>query len=1133
MTRVLKIKMWLIVIIVSSGLCGNMGISHASQQDGKEITLSVKNKPVGTVLKMIEKSYKYVFFYNTADFDKNRVVSIDVKDANLETVLGKLLEGTDNSFQINGRQVYIVKKTATKQAQPEQGKGTGKVSGKVVDEQGLPVPNAAILVKGTSRGIITDLDGNFTIEGIKPGTVLVVSSLGMQDYEFTADNQDEIRISMRPVQNELEEVTVVAFGKQKKESVIGAITTINPQELKVPSSNLTTALAGNMAGIIAYQRSGEPGQDNADFFVRGITTFGSNTNPLILIDNIELTSTDLARLQPDDIASFSIMKDATATALYGARGANGVILVTTKRGSEGPAKVFLRLENSISAPTQEVELADPITYMTLHNEAVLTRNPLGELPYSKDKIENTLNPNIPNGNIIYPYNDWYKMLFRDYATSQRANLSVTGGGKVAQYYVSAALTKDNGILNVDKRNSFNNNIDFRNYTIRANVDINLTKTSRLSVRLTGNFDDYTGPLNGGSAVYNLVIHSNPVLFPAYYPADKDHSYVQHIMFGNYGEGGYINPYAEMVRGYQDRDRSQMLAAMEFNQDLKFITEGLSLMTMFNISRLASFTINRTYNPFWYTLKSYDSLTGDYQIERINDNGTEYLDYHPSGNTVSSTMYTETRLNYARKFKRHNVSALLVFTTRELLNANQPNLQLSLPSRNVGLAGRATYSYDSRYFAEFNFGYNGSERFYVNHRWGFFPSAGGAWLISNEKFWKPLKPIVSNLKFRYSYGLVGNDQIGSSSDRFFYLSQVNMNDAARGTRFGENLDKGGNGISISRYANENITWEVSTKQNYAVEIGLFDKMNIVAEYFTEQRKNILMSRSSIPSTMGLQATPKANIGEASGRGLDLQMDYQQTWSNNVWTSVRANFTYATSRYGVYEEPDYKEHYRSHEGYSIYQNRGYIAERLFMDDEEAANAPSQDFGSVYGGGDIKYTDINKDGKITNADKVPIGNPTTPEIVYGFGLSMGYKGFDISAFFQGMGNESFWINARSTAPFQDNTQLLKAYADSHWSEDNQDLYALWPRLSPTINLNNTQTSTWFMRDGSFLRLKQVELGYTLRGKWQKAIHLNQCRFYISGTNLLCWSKFKLWDPEMAGNGLGYPIQRVVNLGINVTFN
>ena len=1019
---------------------------------------------------------------------------------------------------------------------------TKTVKGVIYEEEtGEPMPGATVSVEGSTRGVMTDLDGSFELTGVKPTDKLKFECLGKETQVLQVGTMTNFVVKLKNAANELDEVTVVAFGKQRKESVIGSISTVDVKTLKVPSSNLTTALAGNVAGVIAYQRTGEPGQDNADFFVRGITTFGANTSPLILIDNIELTSTDLARLQPDDIESFSIMKDATATALYGARGANGVIFVTTKRGQEGPAKIFARVETSISAPTDVVELADPVTYMKSYNEAISTRDPLGELMYTYDKIEQTGKPGA--NRLIYPANDWYDMLFKDFATSYRANVSARGGGKVATYYVSGAYTEDTGVLKVDKRNSFNNNIDDKNYTLRSNVDINVTPTTKLAVRLTGNFRDYQGPLNGGSDVYRQIMHSDPVLFPAYYPVDDEHVGIQHIMFGNYEDGSYINPYANLVKGYKNYQRSQMIAAVQLEQDLKFITKGLSFMTLFNLTRLSEFTVNRQFNLYWYRLDRYDSYTGEYHVNRINENGTDYLTYSESGKTVKNTMYSETRLNYNRSFGKHDVTGLLVFTASESLTANAGSLQLSLPSRNAGLSGRFTYGYDKRYFVEYNFGYNGSERFHKSHRWGFFPSAGLAWMMSNEKWFKPLTKVVSNLKLRYSYGLVGNDNIGSSSNRFYYLSEMSMNNSGLGASFGETRNVGYNGIGVVRYANEAITWEKSYKSNYALELGLFKKLDIIAEYFTEHRTDIFMQRADIPNTMGLQAAVYGNIGQARSKGIDIQADYKQAWASGLWASARANFTYSTGKYDVYEEPTYPESYRQHAGRSIRQTWGYIAERLFVDDEDAANSPSQAaFGSQYGGGDIKYTDVNGDGVITNADMVPIGYPTSPEIIYGFGVSLGHKGFDFSVFFQGLGRESFWIDATSaystkynkygTAPFVNNGQLLKAYSDSHWSEDNRDIYALYPRYSAYENHNNTQVSTWWMRDGSFVRLKQMEFGYTLPQKLTNKIHIDNLRVYFQGNNLLCWSKFKLWDPELAGEGFNYPIQRTFNIGVNVTF-
>ncbi|RFS26813.1 TonB-dependent receptor [Chitinophaga silvatica] len=1017
-----------------------------------------------------------------------------------------------------------------------------EVRGLVTDSTGSPIIGASIGVKNKPGvGTASDVNGRYILK-VPTNATLIFSMIGFAPQEIPVGSREVINIILKASANQLNETVIVAFGKQKKADVVGAVTTINPAELKIPSSNLTTALAGRIAGVIGYQRSGEPGQDNADFFIRGVTTFGYKKDPLILIDGIELTVTDLARLQPDDIASFSIMKDATATSLYGSRAANGVILVTTKEGKEGKAAITLRLENSVAAPTRNVELADPITYMRLNNEAVLTRDPLGQLPYTDQKIDNTINGVNP---YVYPSTDWRKSLFKNYTTNQRANLNVSGGGNIARYYVAGSFNQDNGILKVDKRNNFNSNIDLKNYSLRSNVNVNVTKSTELAIRLNGSFDDYKGPIDGGASVYRNVMRTNPVYFPAYYPMDEDHKYVQHIMFGNHEDGGFLlNPYADMVKGYKNYSRSLMAAQFEVKQDLASLTEGLNFRTMVNVTRNSYFDVTRAYFPFWYQPSSYDKLTNTYKLDLMNEEtGTEYLNYLPGTKTVSSNFYLESALNYNRTFhKDHTLSGLFVFMVRNNLTGNGADLQASLPFRNVGLAGRGTYSYKNRYYLELNFGYNGSERFHESHRWGFFPSAGMAWSVSNEPFFEQYKSTINNLRLRATYGLSGNDAIGDPNDRFMYLSNVNMNDGSKGAVFGRDNGYSRSGISLSRYADPNISWELAKKTNIGLEVGLFGKLDIQADIYTEKRSNILMTRTATPATMGLSAQPRANVGAAESKGIDLSADYNHSFNKSLWIQGRANFTYATNKFTSYEEPSYDgAPWKLHVGYPINQQWGYIAERLFVDDQEAAKSPRQNFGE-YGGGDIKFHDVNGDGQITSLDMVPLGYPTTPEITYGFGFSVGYKKFDFSAFFQGLGRESFWINARATAPFMtyyyDNeslsgrpqNQLLKAYADSHWSEEHRDLYALWPRLSTTGigNDNNAQTSTWFMRNGAFIRLKQMEIGYTVRD-WA---HISKLRIYANGSNLLTWSKFKLWDIEMAGNGLGYPIQRVFNVGALATF-
>ena len=1012
---------------------------------------------------------------------------------------------------------------------------TRTVKGVVTEEEsGAPLPGATVSIVGTTRGVITDLDGTFELSGVKSTDKLVFDFYGKESQVVPVGQQREFIVKMKDATSELEEVTVVAFGTQKKESVIGSVNTVKPAELKVPSSNLTTALAGRVAGLISYQRSGEPGNDDASFFVRGVTSLTYANGPLILIDGVEMSSSDLARLQPDDIAAFSIMKDATATALYGARGANGVILVNTKEGREGKAAINIRYETSISQPTRNLELADPITYMELFNEAALTRDPLAVTPFSTEKIENTklgMNP------IVYPAIDWRDMLLKNQTVNNRVNANLSGGGKVARYYIAATFNRDTGLLKVDKRNNFNNNIDLRRYVLRSNVNINVTKTTEIAVRLHGSFDDYNGPINGGSEIYSQIMNTSPVLFQPYYEPDEMNLGTHHILFGNYDTGSYLNPYAQMVRGYKEYAKTTVLGQFEVKQDLRFITPGLRFSAMASTTRYSYFDVTRQYNPFFYSLGGYDRATGKYTLTTLNpESGTEYLSYSPGTKTVNSNNYFQAQLNYDREFGRHGVSGLLVGQARNELSGGASTLIESLAHRNLGLSGRFTYNFDKRYFLEFNFGYNGSERFARQERFGFFPSAGVGWIVTNEK-WFPegLKEAVNMLKFKATYGLVGNDAIGGTAQRFYYLSQVNMNDSGYAVQFGDQFGHTVNGVSVSKYANDKITWERSYKTNLGVEAELFKVFNLQVDLYQEDRTGILLTRSYIPSNMGLMATPVSNIGEARGRGIDVALDFQKSFTKDFWLTGRANLTYGKAWYTKYEEVDQTlTPWLSRVGQPVSQQWGFIAERLFIDEEEVRNSPTQ-FGD-YAAGDIKYRDINRDGQITDLDKVPIGFPTEPEIVYGFGVSTGFKGFDFSVFFQGLARESFWINIHDTAPFVSSDgnikQLLKVYADDHWDENNRNLHALWPRLSTKLIDNNTQVSTWFMRDGSFLRLKSLECGYTLPHKWINKLRMTNFRLYFSGTNLLTFSKFDLWDPEQAGNAFNYPTQRVYNFGLQVSF-
>lgn len=1022
-----------------------------------------------------------------------------------------------------------------------------KISGTVVDSaSGEKLSNVSIIIHGTLQGGSSNNQGAFELDISKESVVLQFSRLGYITKTQMVRKGEPAIIKMVANVDELQDVAVVAYGRQKKSSMVSAITTIDPKDLKVPSSNLTTAMAGRLAGVIAYQRTGEPGQDNASFFIRGVTTFGYKKDPLILIDGVEVTPTDLARLQPDDIASFSIMRDATATALFGARGANGVILVTSKSGKEGPAKISVRFENSTSSNTKDIELADPVTYMKLENEAVLTRNRLGILPYSQNKIDNTIAGNNP---YIYPANNWMDQLIKKSTTNQRMNFNASGGGRIARYYIAGTYNQDNGILQVEKRNNFNSNVKLKTYQLRSNVNINMTKTTEVIVRLGGTFDDYRGPIDGGRGVYTKIMRSNPVLFPAYYPAEVM-PLVKHPLFGNAEGSLFINPYADMVKGYKDYSGSTMNAQVEVKQDLGFMLKGLSARALFNTSRYSYFDVSRAYNPFFYAPGIYDKQANTYSLQLLNENSaTEYLNYSEGKKEINTSAYLEAAVNYNTKIgERNDITGMLVFMKRHQLQANQGTLQKSLPYRNQGVSGRFTYAFNRKYLAELNFGYNGSERFYKTQRYGFFPAAGIGYYISNEDFWEPLLPAISRLKLKATYGLVGNDAIGKAEDRFFYLSEVNMNSGERSFITGENFNYLRPGITVNRYNNEDITWERAKSLSVGMELGLFNDFTMNVDYFVQNRDNILMSRSFIPTTMGLSADVRANLGKAQSRGIEIQTTYNKTFGSGIWLQASGNFTYAKNKFTRFEEPQYNEPYKSRIGRSIDQIYGYVAERLFVDEYEVANSPRQNFGE-YMAGDIKYRDVNGDGQITELDIVPLGYPTVPEIIYGFGFSTGYKGFDFSVFFQGSARSSFWINPSATSPFAHyrydyevnsgalagnklSNQLLKAYANDHWSEDNNNLYALWPRLSTSVIGNNAQWNTWFMRNGAFLRLKNIEIGYSLPKKLAARAFLNNARFYVSGVNMLTFSAFKLWDIEMGGDGLQYPIQKVVNAGVLLGF-
>ena len=1015
------------------------------------------------------------------------------------------------------------------------------VTGIITDETDTPMAGASIVVKGSTRGVMTGGDGSYSIS-VRTTDILEFSFIGYQTIMVAVENQRKIDVKLLPKANEMEEVIVTAFGKQKKESVVSSIETVRVADLLIPGTNLTNALAGRVAGLISYQTSGEPGADNAEFFVRGIASFGYAVSPLILIDGFEASNDALARLRPDDIESFSVMKDASASVMYGARGANGIIIVTTKSGREGPAKISARVDVNIATPTRVKEVLDGVSFMRMYNEAFLTRSVDKNIEpfYSEQKIQSTMRGEYP---MIYPDVNWYNMLFKSYTVNTKTNLNISGGGKIASYYVSGGFDHETGLLKVDGKNNFNNNITIRRAHIRNNVILNLSPTTKLDTRIQARFDSYNGPRVAANDVFNSVMRINPVDFPAIYEPDAANIWNENTLFGSdFRPNGNMmeNPYANMVRGYQEKHESRIRAQASLIQDLSFVTEGLQAQLKGSAETWSMSSGTREYNPLYYKLDNYNLITGVHKLLCLNpwETQTKLGDVRPE-NDSEAKFFFEIRLHWERKFGKHSTGATAVgmIDNRILTNGRNNSIFQTLPERNAGVSGRLTYSYDSRYFIEGAFGYNGSEKFSEEKTFGFFPSLGAGWIISNEHFWGVSKDVINNLKLKFTLGRVGNDAIAGRDGRFFFLSDINESGGA-GYRFGEDFVNYYSSYNIRRYANSDISWELSTKYNGGLELGLFknESVKIQVDGFFEKRVNIYEQRRNYPKSSGLEVDVYANSGHVNSKGIDGSIDVQHQFRKDVWLQGRGNFTYAVSKIMARDEPNYRDRYRSQIGHSTTQRWGLVAERLFVDTEEINNSPKQYDGN-YSFGDIKYKDINNDGVINDEDQVPMGFSTSPEIQYGFGLSAGYKKFDFSFFFQGNALISFFIDAGAStdntngiAPFWDRRNALKIVGDNYWSETNPDVHAFWPRLSTNRIDNNSKTSSWWLRNGAFMRLKNVEVGYNI-GSVQK-IYLSNARVYFSGENLLLFSKFKLWDPEQRSNGLGYPLNRRYNLGLLLSF-
>lgn len=999
------------------------------------------------------------------------------------------------------------------------------VEGTVYDTEGVPLPGVSVMEKNTTNGVQTDFDGNYTINVDSNQAILVFSYVGMKSQEITAGDQEFITVTLETDLQSLDEIVLVGYGKQKKISVVGAQSTIEVQDLEQPVANMTTMLAGRVAGLTGVQRDGLPGYDGADIWIRGISTFGSS-NPLILVDGVERS---MDNLDPRDIASFSILKDASATAVYGIRGANGVILIETKRGTIGKPEVSVDYNEGVTFFTQLPELADGATYMRLANEALTTR---GQEPkYSDEYIQNTINKVDP---FLYPNVDWLDAVFKNYGRNRRASVNVSGGAEDAVYYVSLGYYDETGLFVTDGLESYESDTRFKRYNFTSNLTVDITKTTKVNVGIQGFLSEGTYPGAGVGSVFSAAMEAPPVEYPILYPGG--------FVPGKSSNGGLRNPYADVARrGYQTEHKNQLYSNLRITQQLSFLTEGLSWTGMFAFDTRNEQFLNRSKRESTYFVDQNYPYTEDGEL-LLNETytGQNFLGYD-NKNGGDRKFYLETSFNYDRAFGKHELGGLLLFNRTDYVDAFAEDFTGSIPYRNQGLAGRITYGYDDKYFVEVNAGYNGSENFAPSNRYGFFPSFAVGWIISNENFFEPLSSVIDYLKVRYSDGKVGS---ASGAGRFSYLNRVDRSEDW-GFDFGKNPQRT-KGIRETYYGVD-VTWAESRKQDLGIELNVLDNsLQIVFDVFKEHTEGAFLQRSDLPNYIGLYTDPYGNLGIVENKGFDGSLTYNKTLGN-VYIGVRGNFSYNRNKIIENGKPEQVYPWQDRRGTPLLANFGYVAQRLYTleddtDGDGFITPDDGDFPTQFGQimpGDIKYEDLNSDGKIDSYDTKEIGQGDVPALTYGFGVTSEYKGFDVSLFFQGQNEADRMISGKGIKPFVEGGGAgnLYAVAIDRWTPENNDPHAFYPRLSfgdsGIGQNNNTQGSTWWMREINFLRLKTAEIGYTLPQSISDKLSLGNTRFYLRATNIFTISDFDLWDPELnTSNGGVYPNISVVSMGVNLLF-
>lgn len=1014
-------------------------------------------------------------------------------------------------------------------------KKTVEVSGTVLDKDGLPLIGATIVVKNKpGLGVASDIDGKYKIT-LEPFQYLVFSYIGYETQEHLVKDMDTVLdIEMQEsMATALDEITITGMGPQKKVTVTGAITTVDVGTLRTPVSSVTNSLIGNVAGVLAMQRSGQPGANTSEFWIRGISTFGGSSSALILVDGFERS---MDELNIEDIESFSVLKDASATAIYGSRGANGVILINTKRGNDGKVEVNAKSEYTWTTRTRTPKFVDGLTYASMANEARISRNK--KAVYTDQElmmIDEQLDPDI------YPNVDWMNLLLKDGAPTYRASVSVKGGGSKARYYLSGSFLDEGGMYHVDKMmKEYDTNANYQRYNYRLNIDMNITTSTLVQVGIGGALEKTNHAGATSDNIWYSLFGYNPVTMPVMY----SNGYVPVIQSeeGEMLERRY-NPWMIATQtGYSEIWKNTINSNITLEQKLDFITEGLKFIGRFGYDTYNQNYIQRRKNPeMWRAERQRDS-DGKIVFNRLVP---ERLLAQYSSSSGDRKEFVEGEISYGKNFENHNVGSVLKYTHDNYVNTSNVggNIMEGVARRHQGLAGNFSYGYMNRYLFNFNFGYNGSENFAKGHQFGFFPAYSVAWNLAEENFIKNNIEWLEMFKLRYSYGEVGTD---NSSSRFPYLADFgnyNRNTGAGDQTVYYNWGDigspfGYDGLTYTRVSSNNVTWEIAKKHDLGIDLYLLrDKFSLTMDYFDEKREGIYMTRDFLPDMIGIQGqNPSANVGSVKSKGFDGNFKFDQK-IGNVGLQVRGNFTYSKNEITEADEMVNRYPYLRRTGFRVDQAKGLIALGLFKDYDDIRNSPRQDFGDARDimPGDIKYKDINGDGIINNDDIVPIGATTRPNLIYGLGVSATWKGFDFNVHFQGAGKSNFFIDGYTVYPFINGEwgNILEEIANSNrWILGvNEDPNAEYPRLSYGGNANNYRASTYWLRDGSYVRLKTLEVGYTLPKTLTTKLYMNNVRLHIIGQNLFTFSKFKLWDPEMgSSNGMKYPLGKTVTFGLTI---